>query len=284
MNRFKELRKEKSLTVESIAKTIGIDEATLFLFELHAGHIHIDIALSLCSYMDISFFELFPDLNDLSPGENEEGEDEMSVVLDLMRNVENRVRFYANGIDPDSRNWFVLLRLRSGVERRYRLNSPEKQYLEEMLTSEDTSNPFIVFTGDCRTIILKRNAVLDVRFSNAMSYAQFSSLESAYSALIVYENMQVPKSFPLTCDDLSEQGHGQPLGALIQKAREGGPLPSYLRFPDDEDECLINIETFELMEIPVGATIPFLYMDDLELEDMAIEENSLSLMEPQGTA
>jgi transcriptional regulator with XRE-family HTH domain len=284
MNRLREIRKEKEKTIVEIAKTLGLDEATLFLFELQGGLIHIDVALSVCSLLDVSFFEMFPELEDLGPPEQDEEDDEITLVFNLLDNAENRVRFYATGIDPDSRNWFARVGLKSGVERRYRLSSIEKSYLEDSLLTEEKANPYIVFHADCQTVILRRDSVLDARFSNALSYAQFSTEENAFRVTIVMENMPLPRSVEITIDDPSDNGHGRPLAALIEKAREGGQLPSFLRFPRDQEDCLVNIEHMELLEIPVGLTIPYLYLDEMELEDIDFDEHSLSFMEPQGTA
>ncbi len=197
MNRFNDIRKEQERTIEDIANTLGIDEATLFLLELSAGHVHIDLALSLCSLLNVSLFDMFPDLADLAPSESDEEDEEIAHVFDMMCNPEHRIRFFAAGIDPDTRNWYVAFRFRSGVERRYQVSSVEKSYVEDAITSEDKTNPFIVFHGDCRTIIVKRDAILDARFSNNMSYASFRTNEQGFTATLVLDNMIVPRTIVL---------------------------------------------------------------------------------------
>ncbi|TLX16869.1 hypothetical protein [Rhizobium sp. MHM7A] len=284
MNTFRATIKEGSLRYEDVARILGLDVATLIQFGLKVGFINLDTCMAICNLLDVSFFDLFPSLDDMRPelGKDAELEDELPFIYALFEKTENHPKVLGCGIDPDLRPWYVAVHLTSGVERRYRLSSVEKNRLDNAMTSAKDTKGYFVFHADCQTIILRRSAVQDVRFSNAMSYAQFSSDERAFAATVVLPNSPFPAVTGMTADDSSPGGHGSPLYDLINIARAGGDLPAFIRLPEEEELRFLQIENMEVLEIPVGLTIPGFYDDD-EDDGQEVPE-TLLLMEAMGTA
>jgi hypothetical protein len=284
MNTFRATIKDGTLRYEDVARMLGLDVASVIQFGLKVGFINLETCLSICSLLDVSFFDLFPSLEDMRPelSEDAELEDELPFVYALFTKSENHPKILACGIDPDVRPWYVAIHLTSGVERRYRLSSVEKNRLDNALSSAKDTKGYFVFHADCQTIILRRSAVQDVRFSNSMSYAQFSSDERAFAATVVLPNSPFPAVTGMTVDDPSPGGHGSPLYDLINLARAGGDLPAFIRLPEDDELRFLQIENMEVLEIPVGLTIPGFYDDD-EDEEHDVRE-TLLLMEAMGTA
>jgi hypothetical protein len=286
MNTFRAMIKNSELRNEDVARILGLDVSSIIQFGLQVGFINLDTCAALCSVLGVSFFDLFPSLADLKPELSPEAdlEDELPFVYALFRKSENHPRILACGIDPDPNPWFVAVHLTSGVERRYRLSSIEKNRLDNALYSAKDTSGYFVFHADCQTIILRRSAVQDVRFSNAMSYAQFSSDERAFAATVVLPNSPFPAVTGMAADNPGPTGHGTPLFDLIRTARAGGDLPAFVRLPEEEELRFLQIENMEVLEIPVGLTIPGFY-DETD-NDRVIDDasESLLLMDVMGTA
>ncbi len=284
MNTFRATIKAGALRYEDVARMLGLDVATLIQFGLKVGFINLETCMAICNVLDISFFDMFPSLDDLRPELSEDAEidEEFRHIYGIFEKTEHHPRLLACGIDPDVRPWYVAIHLTSGVERRYRLSSVEKNRLDNAMTSATDTKGYFVFHGDCQTVILRRSAVQDVRFSNAMSYAQFSSDERAFAATVVLPNSPFPAVTGMTADDPGPGGHGTPLYDLISTARAGGDLPAFIRLPEEDELRFLQIENMEVLEIPVGLTIAGFYDDD-EDEGQEVPE-TLLLMEAMGTA
>lgn len=286
MNTFRAMIKESSLRYGDVARILGLDVASVIQFGLKVGFISLDTCMAICNLLDVSFFDLFPTLDDMRPQLSEDAqlEDELPFVYAMFEKRENHPKILACGIDPDLRSWYVAIHLTSGVERRYRLSSVEKNRLDNAMSSARDTKGYFVFHADCQTIILRRSAVQDVRFSNAMSYAQFSSDERAFAATVVLPNSPFPAVTGMVADDSGPGGHGSPLYDLIHIARSGGDLPAFIRLPEDEELRFLQIENMEVLEIPVGLTIPFFYEDDEDDDERKGAPETLLLMEAMGTA
>ena len=284
MNTFRATIKASALRYEDVARMLSLDVATLIQFGLKVGFINLETCMAICNVLDMSFFDMFPPLDDLRPelADDADVDDEFRHIYAIFEKTEHHPRLLACGIDPDLRPWYVAVHLTSGVERRYRLSSVEKNRLDNAMTSATDTKGYFVFHADCQTVILRRSAVQDVRFSNSMSYAQFSSDERAFAATVVLPNSPFPAVTGMSCDDPGQGGHGTPLYDLISTARSGGDLPAFVRLPEEDELRFLQIENMEVLEIPVGLTIPGFYDDDEDEADDAPE--TLLLMEAMGTA
>lgn len=286
MNSFRAAMAESGLDLGDVARLLNLDVAAVIQFGMQVGFINLETCLGICNVLNVSFFDLFPSMHDLKPELSEEAEieDEAPFVYALFEKTEFHPRLLACGIDPDPSQWFVAFQLSTGLERRYRLSSIEKNRLENALSfAADTSGHF-VFHADCQTVIIRRSAVLDVRFANSMSYAQFSSDEKAYAATLVLPGSPFPVVTTLIPDNRLPAGHGSPLFNLISAARDGQDLPPFIRFADSDEIRFLQIENMELFEIPVGLTIPGFYDDEKEGADLPGDEANLLHAEAMGTA
>jgi hypothetical protein len=117
-----------------------------------------------------------------------------------------------------------------------------------------------------------------------MSYAQFSSDEKAFAATVVLPGSPFPVVTTLIPDNRLPGGHGSPLYNLIAAAREGIDLPPFIRFADADEIRFLQIENMELLEIPVGLTIPGFYDDEEETNEGSVEAGNLLHAEAMGTA
>lgn len=285
MNIFRSLMQETDFDNADVARLLNLDVATVILFDLKVGLVNLDTALSLCSLLDVSFFDMFPALEDLAPEMDADAEpgDEVPFIYSLFEQSEYHPRLLGCGIDPDIRLWYVSIQFKSGVERRYRLSSLDKTRLDITLSEATKADSYFVFHADCQTVIIRRSAVQDVRFSNGLSYAQFSSDERGFAMTVMMPHMHQPSFTSVPCDDVNDGGFGTPLRDLIDLARADAELPSFLRFTDGEETRLLQIDGFEVLEIPVGLTIPNFYRDDSEIEDESPAEILLK-MEAMGSA
>lgn len=287
MNTFRSTIKNGELRNEDVAKILGLDVATVIQFSLKVGFLNLDTCIAICNVLGVSFFDMFPALVDLRPSNPEADlEDELPYIYGIFNKTENHPKLLACGIDPDPRPWYVAVHLTSGVERRYRLSSIEKNRLDNALSSAKNTSGYFVFYSDCQTIILRRSAVQDVRFSNSMSYAQFSSDERGFAATVVLPNSPFPAVTGMVADNAGPNGHGSPLFDLIQIARAGGELPAFVRLPEEEELRFLQIENMEVLEIPVGLTIPGFYdeNDDADSENIQHHQDDLLFMDVMGTA
>lgn len=285
MNEFRRLKLGTNFDNEMIASLVGVDVAVIHLFELQVGIIDYNTAMTICSVLDATFFEMFPGLAHLAPvpTEDAEGDDPNDMVIELFESEENRVILIQHGLDPDVRPWYAHIHLKSGNERRYRLSSLESARLQEELSVADDDKGCYVFYADCQNVIIRRSAISNVRFTTSLSYAPFSSEERGLAMTLLDRKNPRPIETGVAPDDPADGPRGTPLIDLIQRAREGKPLQPFIRMQESDDDIrFIHIEDCEVIEIPVGLTVPGFYDEDEPEEQSG--EIDLETAEAQGSA
>lgn len=285
MNEFKRLKLGTEFDNGMIASLAGVDVAIINLFEMQLGIIDFNTAITICNVLDVTFFDMFPAFAHLAPGSAHETEDKDwdEFAMEIFEDETHRASLIANGLDPDMRPWFAHVYLKSGNDRRYRLSSLEMARMQfEMSTAENVEGYFVLY-ADCQNIIIKRSALASVRFTNSLSYAPFSSEERGLAMTLVSSSFTRPKEVGVLPDNPEEGAHGRPLLTLIEKARTNAPLQPFIRLPEDNDARFVNIEEFEVIEIPLGLTVPGFYDED-EPEQESSGVVDLSTAEPVGSA
>jgi hypothetical protein len=285
MNEFRRLKLGTDFDNAMIASASGVDIAVVNLFELQTGFIDYNTAVTICNVLDCTFFDMFPGLQHLVPAPTEEAdeEDQDEFSLEIFEDASNRPLLLQHGLDPDIRPWFAHVHMKSGNDRRYRLSSLECDRLQETLTTAETNEGYLVFFADCQTVIIKRSSLSNIRFTNSLSYAPFSSEERGLAMTLVSSSFARPIETGVLPDSPADEGgHGQPLLGLIEKARNNLPLQPFIRLPEDEDVRFTNIEEFEIIEIPIGLTVPGFYDDEEEVD--TTETIDLETIEAAGTA
>jgi hypothetical protein len=285
MNEFRRLKLGTDFDNAMIASMVGVDIAVVNLFELQTGYIDYNTVMTICGVLDCTFFEMFPGLAHLAgaPQDDAGDEDEDDLTIEIFEEEENRALLIQHGLDPDIHPWYAHVHMRSGNDRRYRISSLESEKLQAELTSADTNAGYLVFFADCQTVIVKRSDLLNIRFTNSLSYAPFSSEERGLAMTLVSGRFTRPIETGVVPDSpLGSGGHGQPLLNLIEKARANLPLQPFIRLPEDGDIRFTNIEEFEIIEIPIGLTVPGFYDDEEEVSPG--EPIDLETVEAQGSA
>ncbi len=290
MNEFRRLKLGTNFDNAMIASLARVDIAVVNLFELQTGYVDYNTVMTICSVLDCSFFDMFPGLQHLSlvpvaeaSDDQDEGDDLDDLVIEIFEEPANRPLLIQHGLDPDIRPWFAHVHMKSGNDRRYRLSSVECERLQGELTSADTNDGYLVFFADCQSVIIKRSSLSNIRFTNSLSYAPFSTDERGLAMTLISSSFARPIETGVVPDrPVEDGGHGQPLLALISRARENAPLQPFIRLPEDGDIRFTNIEEFEVIEIPIGLTVAGFYDDEEVVEDS--EEIDLKTVEAAGSA
>lgn len=282
MNNLSKLIEEAGTSIHELANDVGVDVLEISMAKHGLGQTHFDTVCAIADALECEIEDIYPSLDGHIDDFNEEG-----ISHEEMRNrmlaSNNWNSLFKAGIDPDPDLWFVIIKLKSGNERRYRISSIEMLKLSEAIESSTNSEGFFVFIGDCRTILLRKFAMKQLQFRNEASCARFSSAEDASNITIVSttyprpEPIQVepdyPKGGPETC----------PIGNLVNNASENKPIGPFFKMENEDADRYINIDEVELMEIPLGLIIPSLYEDEIEIDNYG-EEAGLEYMVPAGSA
>lgn len=242
-----------------LADSTGIDVVTIHMIEYGIAPAHYDVADALCEAMDVTMQDLFPSLFEILS--MADALDSQAEVQEFFFEPANKMAFRSAGLDPDLRDWIMVVDLRSGNERRYRVSSMERErVLNEMLSAKD-ANGYICFYSDCQQIIIKKTAISELSFVAGASYAQFNSRERAYAATMVFEDSSRPEIVGLQPDG-GEDGEGDhPFANLLDAALNGRDLPPFFKVEteDDDEDRLVSIHGLEVLEIPMGVLFPEIY-------------------------
>ena len=266
-----------------LADSTGVDVVAIHMFELGMTPVHYDVADALCSAMDVPMTELFPSLAELF-GVAEALESEAE-IQDFFFDPSNRMAIRSAGLDPDLREWIMVVDLKSVNERRYRISSLEMDKIKNELISAKDGSGYICFYSDCQQVIIKKDAISEISFIVGASYAQFNSRERAYAATMVFENSAKPEVVGLIPDG-GETGEGEtPFAGLLDAALNGRDLPPFFRVvTDDEDEeRFVSIHALEVLEIPMGVLFPEIYRKETDARYVS-PDSSLGAMDAQGSA
>jgi hypothetical protein len=266
-----------------LADATGIDIVTIHMVEHGIVPVHYDIAEAMCEAMDVEMREMFPSLAEIFS--LADSLDNPSEVQDLFFDPANKMAMRSAGLDPDLRDWIMVVDLRSANERRYRISSMEMEKIKNELVSAKDANGFICFYSDCQQVIIKKSAISEVSFIIAASYAQFSSRERAYAATMIFDGSSRPEVVGLQPDG-GEEGDGEhPFKNLLDAALNGRDLPPFLRVEteDETEDRFVSIHGLEVLEIPMGVLFPDIYSKDSD-ERYVGPDSSLSGMDAQGSA
>jgi len=280
VNRIAEFRKRAGMDLEDVADIVGVDVAELALAERGIGLAHFDVVVALASVFDADPEDLYPTVADHIRSAEDLDEDGLR---ERLLDPERSTALMMAGIDPDIACWYVIVKLKSGNERRYRVSSAERMRIRMDLCGEGPADGYLLFHADCRNVAIRRSAIAELRFTNSASYAPFSSHESAFNVVIVSGRSPRPETIQVPPDG-GEDGEGPtPFTDFMEAAREGRETTRFLLLEEDGDENFIGIDQLEAMEVPVGVMMPDIYLDrpDTKAVDPA---EGLEAMEPMGEA
>lgn len=269
------------MDVQDMASLAGLDEMEAALAERGIGLVHYDVVTALAEALGAQPSDLYPGMDEHFDRIDASERDES--IRDEMLSPERSVALLMAGIDPDISSWYAIVRLKSGNERRYRVSSTERENIRSELAFAGNPNGFIAFAADCRTVLVRREAIAEVKITTAASYAPFSSRESAYKVVIVSPRSPRPEEMEVVPDG-GEDGDGpRPFSDFVAAAQQGGEIPGFILLEEDGDEVYVAIDRLEAMEIPMGVLMPGLYGEDGQGHGGKRPE-TLEEMEPAGKA
>ncbi|MCV9963803.1 hypothetical protein OIU34_18155 [Pararhizobium sp. BT-229] len=266
-----------------LADSTGIDVVTIHMVEHGIVPAHYDIADAMCEAMDVGMKDMFPSLAEIFS--LADALDSEAEVQELFFDPANKMAIRSAGLDPDLRDWIMVVDLRSVNERRYRLSSMEMEKIKNELVSAKDANGFICFYSDCQQVIIRKSAISEVSFRVGASYAQFSSRERAYAATMIFEGSSRPEVVGLHPDG-GDDGEGEhPFANLLDAALNGRDLPPFfmVETEDDTEERFVSIHGLEVLEIPMGVLFPEIYAKDSDARYVG-PDSGLGGMDAQGSA
>lgn len=282
MNKLSQLIENAETSIHELAEQLDVDVLEIAMAKRGIGFTHFDTVCALADALECDIEDIYPTL-----AGHVEAFDEEGISLEEMRArmiSEDHLQVLVDaGIDPDPERWFVILKLKSGNERRYRIASGDLQVLTEEIEGAENSEGFFVFTADCRTIVLRKSAMKQIQIRNEASYARFSSNEDANHLIIISTTSPRPEAIEVEPDLPGAGPESCPITALIQKAMNNEPIGPYFKMEDEGDDRYINLDEMELLEIPLGLVMPHLY--EYEVEEAFSDGNiPLEDMIPAGNA
>lgn len=260
MNRYAAVKQMADMNNFEIAEAVNEDVVSLYLFERGLAPIHIDTAYAICDLLEVEMKELFPNLTAIFDASDEIVDREE--LSEFLLEPENRMALLSSGLDPDVRDWIMIVDLFGGVERRYRMSSPEKERLEVELSGMADLKGFLTFYADCQHILLKKESIFEISFVVAASYAPFSSRERAHAITAAYTGTGKIETLMVLPDD----GDRSPFLSLVQAGAVGKDLPPFLSVTtgSDEETRFVSLLALDLLEIPVGVVFSDVYNEDTE--------------------
>jgi len=259
MNKIRELRSKAGLGLDEVADAVGVDVVEIALAEHGVGMVRFDLGISIARVLDVHPGELFPGVRDLIDEINALGEDEMR---EAMLEPTRAQALSGAGLDPDLMPWYAIVRLKSGNERRYYVTSSEAKRIRQALAGP-RGDGFLCFLADCRHVLLRLDAVADVRFTNRASYAPFDSEESAYEVVMISGLSPRPERIEVAPDGGVDGDGPRPFAELLDLAAAGtSAAPSFVTVgAEDGDERYVSVDLVEALEVPVGVVNPAIYDD-----------------------
>jgi len=282
MHRLTAMKEISSYDTPRLAEATGDDPVAIFMFEQGATPAHYHFADRLCAAMDVPLAEMFPDIREIL--DLAESLDSEADVQDLFFEPANRMALRSVGLDPDLREWVMIVDLKSGNERRYRLASPEVDKVRSHIVNAKDASGYICFYSDCQQVILWTDAITEIRFVVGASYAPFNSREKAYVATMVFDDSPRPEQV-LLAPDGGEDGEGdRPFALLLDAAINGRDLPPFIRVEaQDDDERYVSVHGLEAIELPMGVIFPEIYDKDGDARYVGLD-SGLGGMDTQGNA
>src|SRR5690606_7203986 len=181
----------------------------------------------LAEALDCEVGDIYPALVDHMEVFGDEGAS-IEERFEFLQSEEHRTPLINAGVDPDPDKWYIILRLRSGNERRYRISSVDLEELKAEIENTASPDGYIVFTADCRQMILRRSTLAEVKIRNHASCAPFSSLEDVNRITIVSDLSPRPE-FLTMLPDVPQSGSDEcPIAKLIEDAANNETLPQFL--------------------------------------------------------
>ncbi|MDW9478732.1 hypothetical protein GOB57_08445 [Sinorhizobium meliloti] len=266
-----------------LADSTGIDVVTIHMIEHGIVPAHYDVADAMCEAMDVSMKDMFPSLTEILT--LADVLDSRAEVQELFFDPANKMAIRSAGLDPDLRDWIMIVYLRSGTERRYRVSSMERERIRNDLVSAKDANGYICFYSDCQQVIIKKTGFSELSFVAGASYAPFNSRERAYAATMIFEDSSRPEIVGLQPDG-GEDGEGDhPFANLLDAALNGRELPPFFMVDTDEEdeERLVSIHGLEVLEIPMGVLFPEIYAKNSDARYVG-PDSGLGGMDAQGSA
>lgn len=280
VNRIAEFRKKAGMDLEDVADIVGIDVVELAMAERGIGLAHLDVIAAVATALDAEPADLYPTVASHIRGAEDLDEEQLRMRL---LEPECSAALMAAGVDPDIACWYVIVKLKSGNERRYRVSSGEKDRIRAALRGPAPIDSYLLFHADCRNVAIRRNAIAELRFTNSASYAPFSSHESAFDVLIISPRSPRPETIKALPDGGPDGKGPTPFTDFMEAAREGRETGAFLMLEDDGDEHFVGIDQLELIEVPVGVMMPDIYSDASALPPPDLSDG-LESMEPMGEA
>lgn len=282
MNKLAQLMTEAGLSIYELAELLEKDVLEIALARHGVGYTHLTTILGIAEALNCDISDMYPQLSDLIDiFENETLSFEER--RDILLSDEYKKAFMKAGIDPDPEKWYLLLSLKSGNERRFRISSIDLDDFKEQLESTHYNNRYFVFGADCRHVILRKDTLNEVKIRNRISYAPFSTAEDGDNITIISSLFPRPESIYALPDTPYEEDGLRPLAELINIAGSNSDLPTFIKTEDDDGDNYINIGNVELIEIPMGLTNPNLYLDGMQV-NIDGESIPLEYMTPAGNA
>lgn len=283
MHKMSAIKEFNDFDNSTLAEVIGIDVVTLHMFEHGHLPLHYEVADALCTAMDVSMEDMFPSLAALL--KLADALDTEAEVQELFFEPANKMAMRSAGLDPDLRDWIMIVDLRSGSEMRYRLSSMEMDDIKNKLISSQNADGYICFYSDCQQVIMKKSAIFQVTFVVGASYAQFNSRECAFSATLVFEESPKPMIYDLQPDGGPDGAGDRPFASLFDAALNGRELPPFFRVEtdDDDEERFLSIHGLEVLEIPMGILFQEIYSKNTDARYVG-PDSGLGGMDAQGTA
>jgi transcriptional regulator with XRE-family HTH domain len=282
MTRLTAMKEISECDSSMLADATGIDIVTIHMVEQGRVPIHYDHADAMCQAMDVAMTEMFPSISEiLTLADSLDSEAE---IQELFFEPANRMAIRSAGLDPDLRDWIMIVDLRSANERRYRLSSMEVDKVKNALVSAKDANGYICFYSDCQQVILKKDAISEVAFTAGASYAQFSSRERAYAATMVFEGSARPEVVGLHPDPI-DVDVDHPFAMLLHAAMNGQDLPPFFQVEtdDDDEHRFVSVHGLEVLEIPMGVLFSEIYSQNSDARYVGMD-SGLAGMDAQGEA
>lgn len=282
MNKLAHIIDTAQTSIHELADQLDVDVLEIAMAKRSIGFTHYDTVCALAEALECDVEQIYPPLADYIDVFDEEG-----ISMDEMRSrmmSEEHLPILMNlGIDPDPARWFIIIKLKSGNEVRYRVSSPEMDMIKHSMETAEDASGFFVFSADCRTIVLRKTAIREVQLRNEARYARFSSAEDANRLTIVSTTAPRPEVIEVE-PDLPQAGPDAcPITKMVEKAGNGQPIGPFFKIEDEGDDRYINLDEMEILEIPLGLMLPHLYEYDIP-EEFSGEDVPLEYMTPAGSA
>lgn len=282
MNKLAQIIDAQQTSIHELADQLDIDVLEVAMAKNGLGFTHFDTVCALADALECEVEEIYPALAGHVDVFDEEGisQDEMR---HRMMTEEHLSVLMKLGIDPDPARWFIIIKLKSGNEVRYRIASPDLELIKQAMETAEDASGFFVFAADCRTIVLRKTAIREVQLRNEARYARFSSAEDSTRLTIVSTTAPRPEVIEVE-PDLPQAGPDEcPISKLVQKAANDEPIGPFFKIEDEGDDRYINLDEMEILEIPLGLMMPHLYEYDVS-EAFPDEDTPLEFMTPAGSA